>query len=167
MEASPERIEFHGFIEKFKSYLTPNSLVYDIGKSTTWDYKDTFKNYQYHTIDRNEELNPDFVVDVENYFPSFTLFKESLKPCDGIVCNGVIEQCNNPFKLIKGVKGILKKGGYLLLGSISIGFPLYANDYIRFTPRGIERLVADFTIFKKKICFRNEQPSYMFLILKK
>lgn len=156
---TPERVKYHEFQERFKKYLKKGCLIYDIGKSDIWDYQKTFKDYDYKTIDKLKEKNPDIVQDMED-----TIF---LDQTDAFVLNGVTEQCDDPFKLLHNLYIILDKGGIALFGICSVGYPIGEWDYLRFTPKGVEHLLTDYEILEKEIVYRDNFPSYMFVIAKK
>lgn len=161
---SPERIKYHEWQEKLKAYLTAGSLIYDIGKSAIYDYSQTFKDFKYYTIDKSKEKNPDLQLDIE--IIDELGWKDH---CDVLLCNGVIEQCENPFKLIQGCWILLKPAGYALFGIILTGFPIYDNDRIRFTVMGIRNALKKFKIIDSEIIYRMgiDAPTYIYLIVKK
>ncbi len=133
-----------------------SQLVYDIGKSTTWDYTSYFK-CQYQTIDRESKLQPNILIDMENYisFPG--------PMADGIVLNGVFEQCDNPFKLIHNVEYLLKDKGLILFGLPLTGMKPYGlNDKWRLTIDGARAYVKIFSIIREHIF-----PEYVYLECRK
>ena len=162
-ESSVERTMFHLCLEKLKKYLKKGDIVCDIGKSETWDYKDDFTEYKYYTIDRDAGRHPDYVIDAE----TDKLF--SLPSPHALIFNGVVEQCDDPIKLIKNISNFMLVGGYVLFGVISVGFPLYERDYLRFTPNGMYRLLErlNFKILEEYFCYRKEVLSYMYFVAEK
>ena len=148
------------FLPKFIGLLKPGDIVYDIGKSGRWDYKPLFEQQTYVTVDINPDVKPDIVDDLENT-------KIAANSVDGLICCGVWEQTKNPFELIKGLVKILKVNGIALFGIVSIGYPLYSKDYLRFTPMGAEKLFSRFSLLDKKIVYVNENPEYLFYIYEK
>lgn len=126
-------------ISRWAYEFNKNQLVYDIGKSTTWDYKPHFK-CNFKTIDRNNNLGPDIHADLE-YLIS------AIVPADGLILNGVFEQCENPWALMNGVQLILKKGGKILVGLASIGMQPYGeSDKWRVTKDGALAYMKGFKI---------------------
>jgi hypothetical protein len=156
---SQERLRFHEFQKKFKSYLKPGYIIYDIGKDPKWDYKKVYQNYKYFTVDNNPEVSPDILDDIEE-----THLSES---CDALICWGVTEQCNNAYKLLEGISKILKPNGLGLFGIISVGYPIYGKDFVRFTPQGAIKLLSDFDLLEKEIVYRKGVPSYVIAICRK
>lgn len=125
-------------LPKWAAQFSPDQLVYDIGKSTTWDYRPYFK-CQYMTVDRNEDLKPDLVRDVE---------KIRLVPqADGILFNGVFEQCDDPLAIIRNLRHSLKEGGRILCGLAGIGMVEYGpKDRWRITQAGVQIYMREFKI---------------------
>jgi len=162
-KSSVERTMFHLCLEKFKKYLKKDDIVYDIGKSETLDYKDDFEGYRYSTIDRDAKRNPDYVIDAET--DRFI----TLPTPHALIFQGVVEQCDNPVKLMENISELMIVDGYVLFGVISVGFPLYKRDYFRFTPNGMYRLLEKlkFEILEKDFCYNNEVLSYMYFITRK
>ncbi len=129
----------------------PHELVYDIGKSTTWDYE-SFFNCRFKTIDRNANLSPNIVADVENLV-------ELIEDADGIILNGVFEQCDDPWKLMRGVNHLIKKGGRILVGLASNNMEPYGpNDKWRVTYDGAKAYMDGFTVDRFDVF-----PNYFFL----
>lgn len=157
---TPERAKYHEFQDKLKHYIKKGSLIYDIGRSDSHNYNDKFTDYDYKTIDRLERKNPDILLDLEKD-------PINLPKADVIICNGVTEQCDNPFKIRETIGSLLKDDGYVLFGILSIGFEIYGTDYIRFTPNGVERFLRDYKILEKGIVYRNDIPSYVLAIVKR
>lgn len=139
---TPERQYFNEVIlPKFiKKYVGKNTII-DVGKPNDgWGYRQMFNGADYRTLDRNADLNPDILDDMEN-----TKLQEEV--ADIIICNGVMEQCDNPFKLVAGLWKVLKIGGHGLFGIMSVGFPMIQDlDLCRFTPQGVDKLLRDFKI---------------------
>lgn len=162
---SLERQKYHEWLERFKAYLAINSVIYDIGKSAKYDYADMFKNYNYKTIDKDANKNPDILQDMEVPLGLYSMINSA----DAVICNGVVEQCENPFKLLGMIDVVLKDSGYLLFGTVLTGYPVYDNDRIRFTAFGIENALKKYEIIDKEIIHREgiKDPTYMFLIVKK
>lgn len=159
MSTSPERLMFHELaIPRLKTYMRDNDVIYDIGKSMSWDYK-TFFTQKLLTIDRNPEVKPDVLLDIEN--------DKIETKCDVVLCNGVMEQCTNPFKLVDGVHYMLNREGVALFGIMSVAYPIFDCDYVRFTPRGIERLLNRFELLADFHCFRGDVVSYVYVICRK
>jgi hypothetical protein len=162
---SLERTKYHEWLEKFKNYLTPGCLVYDIGKSARYDYAQTFKEYNYLTIDKDANKKPYLILDIEDVRDL-----GGLDVPKAIICNGVVEQCENPFLLFQNLFGLLQPGGFMLIGTVLTGFPVYDNDRVRFTVRGIINLMKKYgDILENEVVYREGivDPTYMYLIVKK
>lgn len=164
MMASMERIAYNqkvlpNFISK---YVKKGNVVVDIGKPNDgWGYRKLFNEMDYKTLDIKKELGPDIVDDIAN-----TKLGECSVDC--VICMGIWEQCENPFDVIKGVRKILKVGGYALFGIISVSFPMWQDiDYLRFTPQGARMMLKDFKFLEEQLVFRGELPSYSFIIVSK
>lgn len=159
MNITQERARYHEMLDRFKWYIPKGCKVYDIGKSLKHDYAEVFKDYNYKTIDRNKDTNPDIVADMET--------NVSLPKCDAVICNGVVEQCDNPFSMFQNVTDLLNRNGVALYGSVCLGYPEYDIDYFRFTVKGIKRaLEGKYNILESSLVTR-VTPSYIFIICRK
>lgn len=158
---TPERIKYHEMMERFKTYIPKGCTIWDIGKSVAHDYKKIFKDYDYKTVDRDKTTNPDIFLDLEKLDGGGACI------LDAVLCNGVTEQCSNPFDLLKGVESIIKVGGYGLYGVLLTSYPLFGWDNFRFTESGILLQFNNFDIIEKELVYRNDVPSYIYLICKK
>jgi len=139
-------------LPKWASQFHKDDLVYDIGKSTTWGYESYFK-CKLKTIDRNPDLKPDYIMDLDGRFPA-------INTADGILFNGVFEQCNNPFNVIDGLIQLLKTNGLLLAGLASNGMESYGeNDKWRVTKDGAIAYMRAFKIFEI-----HEFPAYFYIL---
>ena len=108
----------------------PQSVVYDIGKTTDWDYG-------FITIDRDKDKNPDIVLDMEK--------ATTPHPADGILYNGVFEQCDDPWELMRNIVKSLKPRGKILAGLASTGMAPYGRrDKWRVTKDGALAYMEDF-----------------------
>lgn len=140
----------------------------DVGISDTWNYRDMFfKNhpyntYHYYTCDINLAKNPDIIMDVSS--PPMEFHNKF----NAVVCQGVTEQADNPYKLFEGIYRLLTKNGVLLAGIASYGFPMYSQDFSRFSPRGAkEKLLKNFEIIEESVVGSLENPEYLFYIGRK
>jgi hypothetical protein len=166
-EITPEREGFHRWLDMFRYMIPEDGLIYDVGKSDRFDYSNFLGKFVYKTIDRSNEKSPDFVLDVENFGEDMDT--DHFDPADAVICNGVMEQCGDPFSLVVGINKLLKKGSLVLMGTMSVGFPIYQTDRTRFTPFGAEQIMVDsgFEVIKSEVIHRGELPSYVFLICRK
>ena len=140
-------------LPKWAGQFHEDDYVYDIGKSTTWDYKSYFK-CGFKTIDRNQDLKPDIHLDLEDLLHWLT------PKADGVIFNGVFEQCGNPFEVIEGIKQILNPGGLILAGLASNGMEPYGeSDKWRVTKDGALAYMKDF-----KILEIHEFPAYFYIL---
>lgn len=160
---TPERKHYNEVIlPKFiKEFVKPGDCVIDVGKPNDgWGYREMFKGTDYKTLDCNINLKPDILDDMED---------TKLSECaDVIICYGVTEQCENPFKLVEGLRKILKPGGYGLIGIMSIGFPMIQDwDLLRFTAQGAGQLLQDFELIDFEVKNRGEIPSQIYAVVKK
>src|SRR6185503_14443596 len=161
---SPERNEFNSWLSRFRDIMKDGALVYDIGKSHLHDYKtiiEAERGLRYRSIDRDPDKKPDIIADVE--------LDGSIDQADAAICNGVIEQSDDPVGVIKGAARLVKMGGYVLFVIISVGYPLFERDFCRFTPNGVIRVLnnSGFEIKDFHIITRDALPSYVFSICKK
>lgn len=163
-EISEERKQFHAVIPLFMDKLKPRARIYDIGKSHLHDYRNTFREFNYKTIDRDQCKQPDLLIDIEK-----DMLIEGLPQVDAVICNGVIEQCDDPFKVIRSCSLLLHSRGYVLFGMVLLGYPPHENDRFRFTKNGakaaIERIGLH--IEHEEVITRGNVPSYIYAICRK
>lgn len=168
MTTTPERRKYNDLVIEFSKKIPNGAVVYDIGVSAIHNYSGCFRGRSFFTIDRDLKKNPDIALDLEIYWSHPEYFYK-IRQCSAVLCNGVVEQCGNPYTMMMGLNRITKSGGSLLLGCISIGYPIYDNDFVRFTPAGATRLVemSGFIVDSKFIVDRENVPSYTFLLCTK
>lgn len=119
--------------KKFSVYL--KGKVLDVGCGTK-PYKNYLvENIQYIGMDEATQVGPDMIGQV-NEIP----FRD--EQFDSVLCTEVLEHLPEPEKVIKEIKRVLKKDGYLYL-TVPQEWPLHyePQDYFRFTKYGIEYLL--------------------------
>lgn len=142
-------------LPKWAGQFHEDDFVYDIGKSITWNYKPYFE-CKYRTVDRYKSLKPDIHMDLETVEP-LNFFTNHV---GGILFNGVFEQCDNPFKVMNGIKCLLKNDGLILAGLASNGMEPYGeSDKWRVTKDGAIAYMKDF-----KILEIHEFPAYIYIL---
>lgn len=161
---TPEREFYHKTaLKKFIEIVKDSDLVYDIGKHGQFSYSEFLPGLHVRTIDRDASTHPGLFMDVEK-------LKE---PCPrlapAVLCNGVLEQCDNPFALVQGIKNLVMVGGHVLFGVMSVGYPIIEIDYVRFTPNGFRRLLEreGFDLVEFDEVKRGGVPSYIYAIAKR
>jgi ubiquinone/menaquinone biosynthesis C-methylase UbiE len=72
---------------------------------------------------------------------------------DSIVCTQVFEHLAYPWKAVKEIRRVLKKGGCVLI-TVPQTSPLHGEpwDYYRYTHWGLEALFEDFELIEMKRC---------------
>jgi hypothetical protein len=149
-------------LPKFKDMIAPGGVVLDVGKSSSWDYQSLFSKFDYKTVDILPDTRPDIIADMEH--PA-----DHVPSADALICNGVTEQCNNPFDLIRGVRSVMRPNGLILFGVISTAYPVYlSRDYFRFTVAGFKKVIAlnNLQIIDYTPVLRNDAVSYIYAICK-
>jgi len=123
--------------------------------------------YHYRTIDRDKNKKPDILLDIES-MDQFNA-EQYLPVADALLCNGVVEQCDNPFQMIKACNAMLRMGGLMLFGSVLLGYPPHSYDRFRFTDTGaLSALVrCGFAVRNAETLQRNGVPSYIYAICQK
>lgn len=159
---SLERRKYHEWITKILPLFSKDSIVYDIGKSHKYDYSKVFNQCKYRSIDNNITKAPDFLIDFEDINQL-----SGLEKADLILCNGVVEQCNNPFDIVKNCLKLLNDKGYLLFGSVLTGFPVYNNDYFRFTENGAKRLFKNIVSYEVVSREGITAPTYIYILCRR
>lgn len=170
MEMSPERQEYHRIIPKFISSISfcgKRQVIYDIGRSDIHDYSATFKDFDYKTVDRDPFKRPDISLDIEGL--NEISVDDYLDRADGLLCNGVIEQCNDPFAMLRACRAMLKDGGIALFGMVLLGYPALSLDNFRFTKSGAVNALkkCGFSILYVDFVERDGVPTYVYAICKK
>ena len=163
MRITVERERYHQILLKFRERLAVEAKVMDVGKHRVHNYREFFPHQHYMTIDRDPKAGADHLGDVERINRDF--MPDALS--DAILVNGVTEVCSNPFALARGAFHLLKPGGLILLGSMSVAYPLMDdNDFTRFTPKGARQLLegAGFVVESQEIVERDGVPSYTYTI---
>lgn len=157
-----ERETYHRWIDRFAAQLRAGSVVVDVGKSAQYDYRLTFRNFLYRTLDREAKVSPDILLDIESPLPS-----SQIGSADGVLCCGVTEQCTNPWAVRDGVVQLLKPGGLALWGICCVGFRVYHEDYFRFTPLGVDRFLSGWEILDREFTRRDGAESYAFYMARR
>lgn len=127
----------------FRKRLNPKSIILNIGISKEWNpvYMEYFSDYFYKTVDKNKLLNPDYLLDMEGEEIYAILSKSNV---DAIICHGVIEQTKNPQQFIFNIWDLLSDNGLLLITFISLNYPDYLVDNVRFTRKGAVNLLEKY-----------------------
>lgn len=166
-ELSPERLKYHELMSRFIKFLVPGSLIYDIGKSHIHDYRKEFNKFDYRTIDRDLGKHPDILLDIEGL--NEISIDDYLTRAEGLLCNGVVEQCDDPIKMIRSCHAMLKSNGQALFGFVLLGYPQHTYDFFRFTESGacgaLKR--AGFIIVDNVGVSRDGRPSYIYIFCKR
>lgn len=128
-------------LDEFKSLIRPGSIILDIGKTDTFDYNSWFKEYTYISIDRDGSKNPSLVLDAEKSSLPFS--------AEGVIFNGVFEQCDDPFAIKRNMLSCLKPSGVVLFGLAGIGMKPYGErDKWRVTKEGALSFVKPLNLLK-------------------
>ena len=165
---TPERKYFNEvYLPKFiSSFVKQGDLVVDVGKPLDiFGYRQAYEatGAVYKTLDKKKDYFPDIWDNMED-----TKLQEGSVDCIGGY--GIWEGCGNPFKLIAGIRKVLKSGGYGVFGIMSIGFPMLSAievDKWRFTPNGATKLLCGFNILDLSERDRGGAPSYVFVVVQK
>lgn len=167
MTVSQERLKYHEIMAEFVKSIPKGSIVYDIGKSIHHDYSGVFKDHDFSTIDMYDVKGPDILMNIEE----LPQIKPEDRPplADAMLCNGVIEQCNDPMQMIRSCHGMLKDGGLILFGFCLLGYPIHDLDRFRFTQSGALFAVrrCGFSVHKYQIVSRKETESYIYVVAQK
>lgn len=149
-------------LPKFRSMLKPGCSILDVGKSQSWNYRDQFKAFDYKTVDINPAAGADIVANMQTP-------PNSINSVDALICNGVTEQCDNPFQLLRGIFSVMRPDGIVLLGVISTAYPVYlSQDYFRFTESGLKKVLEGMNtkIIEWETVKRADAVSYIYAICK-
>lgn len=142
-------------IPEFKQMLRPDSIVCDIGKTEDHPYASMFREFTYVTLDRNPAKKPTILIDMEHNRPPIS--------ADGILFNGVFEQCDDPFSIWRNILSMLNPGGIVLAGLAGIGMTPYgSSDKWRVTKDGAQLFVRPLTIISTY-----DLPEYHYVIARK
>ncbi|RZL04462.1 MAG: methyltransferase domain-containing protein [Rubrivivax sp.] len=113
----------------------------EIGPQERSLVKETFSQFEYHSLDVVDTYSPSFVGDITQV--NSAIPDQSF---DCVVCMEVLEHCIQPFDAIKELRRILKDGGLLLLSS-PLNWRIHGPvpDCWRFTEHGYKVLLKDFS----------------------
>lgn len=167
MTVSQERIRYHEIMAEFVKMIPKGSIVYDIGRSIYHDYAEIFKGCQFSTIDMDEAKDPDIIMNIEDLY---CIDAEELpRKAHAMLCNGVIEQCNDPMQMIRACHGMLEDSGIILFGFCLLGYPVHDLDRFRVTSQGAQFAVnrCGFKIISSSIVSRDNSESYIYVVAQK
>lgn len=151
--SSYSRIQLEKWIKDIKNI---KGKILDIGGSQNPIIKRLDKNElyieEYKILDleypHQVKEAPEFVWDLNDFLPVFP-FKDIIEPFktyfDIAFCIEVSEYWYNPIQALKNINWFLKKDGILYI-SFHFIYPVHnpvEQDYLRYTPRGIEKLLEE------------------------
>lgn len=143
-------------LPRWARQFSDGQLVYDIGKSPLWDYAAHFR-CALVSVDRDRRTGADMVLDMERPIPP------EVRRADGIMFNGVFEQCADPFRARAGIDSLLAPGGTVLFGLAGPGMAQYdETDKWRVTRDGARAYASSFEILEF-----HELSTYFFIIARK
>jgi len=111
----------------------------DVGGAKSSNYQDLIAgDNSFYTINIDESLNPDMIVDVERKFP---FDDESF---DHAICMNVIEHVFKFDNCVKEQVRCVKKGGKIIIATPFM-FQIHASpdDYIRYTDSAYKRMAEE------------------------
>ena len=123
----------------------------DIGGSQLLikDRVNSFNVKEYKILDLEQphecKREPDIVCDIQEAHKIVTEPKLYYDSYDVIFCIEVSEYWYNPLQALKNINTILKKGGVLYI-SFHFIYPVHnpvEQDFLRYTPRGVEKLLEE------------------------
>lgn len=124
----------HDLIKKFLEEHKVKKVL-DVGSlDVNGSLKEDFKDYEYTGVDMREGKNVDIVLNAHD------LSKKFGKQFDLVVCFDTFEHDDAFWISIKEMKKVLKKNGWLIIGTPSIHHPIHRHprDYWRFTKDSFE-----------------------------
>lgn len=159
---TPERERYHEILAHTASSLPDGALVYDIGRTHAYEYREWFPKQRYLSIDRTPKAEPDILLDVERLDELTT--EKSLERADLVLCNGVLESATDPFELLRQIRSLLKFRKSVLFGIRLTAYPLSTNhDYFRFTEKGaLAELNRLYNVRYYETVLRDGIPSYLY-----
>jgi hypothetical protein len=167
MQISPERHKYHEIMAEFVKLVPKGSIVYDIGRSLVHDYADLFNGCDFSTVDMDADKDPDILMNIEDLYGFCA--KERPPQANAMLCNGVIEQCNDPMQMLRACHGMLQDKGLILFGFCLLGYPIHDLDRFRFTQSGALFALGrcGFNILKTEVVSRGEAESYIYVVAQK
>ena len=135
------------------------------GRTKSFDVKE----YKILDLEKPHELKqkPEIICDLNKRFEYIDNedFIKNEKYFDIVFCMEVSEYFWNPFSAITNIKSLLKKGGILYI-SFSFIYPVHNpvdQDYLRYTPRGVFKLLKEtgFEILEMKPRLESENSLLM------
>ncbi len=99
-------------------------------------------------VDIQDKANVDIVADIGN-------LPESIGQFDIIICNAVLQYCDNPFEVAKQFMKVLKPNGMLFVEAPFVqGYCPDTPDKFRFSEDGLRTVFKDFNIVKSGYSLR-------------
>lgn len=121
------REDIRGYLES----LTVSGLVIDWGSGSKPVSKYVKGNAKFHTVDKNPNVNPDTLTDIEDDQMDY------IGAADHAFCMEVLEHTTDPATVLANICYNLKSGGKLHL-SVPFLYPEHGEeDYLRFTKHGL------------------------------
>lgn len=115
-----------------RKYIPSSGRVLEVG---SLDINGSVRQFfgdatEYIGVDMQSGAGVDIVLNAHDFLRRFA--KRSF---DTILCLEMLEHDDNPFKTIKNLHSLLKKGGFLIISTPTTGFPYhpYPKDYFRYT----------------------------------
>lgn len=159
------------FIEKFKKdHPKERGKVLDVGSfDVNGNVRHLFSDFkEYVGVDMREGKNVDVVVNGHDLIKKFG--KESF---DVVMCFDTLEHDDKFWLTVENMRGVLKKGGWLLLGAPSLNHPRHNHpyDYYRFFDKAFEVFLGGFVdVGITEECYNtssSDKPDQIFGIGKK
>lgn len=146
-------------------YLPKGARILDVGgsqnpiKGRVIPYDE---NHKFTILDlenpHETKQKPDIIADIQNDF-ELPICQTGYEEYDVAFCIEVSEYWYNPLQALKNINRLLKKGGILYISFhfiYEIHNPLM-YDYLRYTPRGAERLLNEAGFEVKEVVYRQFQ----------
>jgi hypothetical protein len=167
MTVSQERHKYHEIMAEFVKLVPKGSIVYDIGRSIYHDYSIVFKDHDFSTVDMDADKDPDILMNIEDLY-GFCV-NERPPQANAMLCNGVIEQCNDPMQMLRSCHGMLQDKGLILFGFCLLGYPIHDLDRFRFTQSGALFALGrcGFNIIRHEVVSREGKESYIYVVAQK
>lgn len=151
------RLEILGFIHKCDDELVMQSPVIELG---SWslipggDFSflaEKYKLYRTNISYGNGKAPLDFLLD------AMDMGRIGNEAVGCIVATDVLEHLPDPFRALGEFYRVLKPGGYVLI-TVPFYFKIHGEDYIRFSPLGLEKALKDAGFDEVVINFESDTP---------